>query len=266
MDYSTEDVRAYWDSHLNLTQFLTDERTTIGSDEFYRVLESAMDRYEYKGPLLERFARDSGGQSLLEVGCGLGVELGRLGRLGFRVTGIDLSPKAVALASDYLKRLGVDGEARVQDAEETDFPDGSFDAVYSSGVLQHTPRIERAIAEIHRVLKPGGRILIILYHRHSWFYVLQRLSGVRIEFESDDAPIINTYTRKELRQLFSSFDDLRVTTEYYYPKPTRRRGALPLLFNRGLVPAARLLPRSLMRNFGWHLVLTGRKASGEPTS
>ena len=77
MRHTVEEVRKYWDSHLNLTQFLSEEETTLPPDELYRRLESTLDRYDYKKKLLERFAQGMQGRSLLEVGCGLGVELGR---------------------------------------------------------------------------------------------------------------------------------------------------------------------------------------------
>ncbi len=260
MNRELEDVREYWDSHLNLTQFLPSEDIEVGSDAFWSHLERSMDRYAYKNAVLERFAADCGGQGkLLEIGSGLGLELARLGQLGFEVTGADLAPKAVEVCNAYLQRKGVKGQAVVQNAESLTFPDESFDAVYSSGVIQHTPSIEKAIAEIWRVLRPGGRILIILYHRHSWFYLLQRLSGTNVEFESGDAPIVNSYTRDELRKLFSRFRDVEVETEYYYPKPTQRPGLAAALYNRVFCPVMGALPKAAVQRFGWHLVLTGRK-------
>lgn len=257
--HDVEDVRGYWDSHLNLTQFLGSGEIAPGSEAFWGSLEESLARYAYKPRLLERFARDCGGGKLLEVGCGLGLELARLGELGFDVTGVDLAPQAVELCNAYLRRRGVRGRALVQNAESLEFQDASFDAVYSSGVLQHTPDIERAIGEIFRVLRPGGRILVILYHRRSWFQLLRRLSRVNVEFEAGDAPIVNAYTREELRRLFARFRDVRVETEYYRPEPTNRRGALAFLFNRVFVPAFRSLPEQLVRRYGWHLVLTGSR-------
>jgi ubiquinone/menaquinone biosynthesis C-methylase UbiE len=259
MSYDVDDIQKYWDSHLNLTQFINSPDVSVGSDEFYRILESSLDRYGYKDRVLKNFAKGSKGQRLLEVGCGLGLELAKLAQLGFHVTGVDLAPKAVELCNQYLKRKKLSGEAIVQNAEQLDFPDETFDAVYSSGVLQHTPNIQKAIDEIWRTLKPGSKILIILYHRHSWFYLLHKISGVNVEFESDDAPIINAYTRAELHRLFSKFKSIHIECEYYYPTPTRRKGALPFFFNRVFIPVARITPRALIKSFGWHLVLTAYK-------
>lgn len=259
MTPTIEDVRNYWNTHLNLTQFLGDKDLEPGSDRFFEEIERSFDRYGYKDRVFRDFAKDSAGQKLLEVGCGLGIELGKLGQLGFDVTGVDLAPQAVALANANLRRKGVTGRAVAANAESLEFEDASFDAVYSSGVLQHTPDMPRAIAELHRVLKPGGRILIVLYHRHSWFYLLHRLSRQNIEFDDEDAPIINAYTKAELRRLFANFENVAVTCEYYRPEPTGRTGFKAALYNRVFVPVMRALPAACVRNFGWHLVLTGEK-------
>ena len=56
------------------------------------------------------------------------------------------------------------------DAENLEFADDSFDLVYSHGVLHHTPDTEGAVREIYRVLRPGGRAVVMLYHRDSYNY------------------------------------------------------------------------------------------------
>lgn len=259
---SIDDVREYWNSHLNCTQFLGPVSAQVGSDEFYDTLQATLfDRYTYKKALLAEFARGHHGETLLEIGCGLGLELGYLGQHGFDVTGIDLAPAAAELAGRHLNRLKVTGRTLVQNVEMLEFPDHSFDAIYSSGVIQHTPNIYKAIKQMMRVLRPGGRMLIILYHRHSWFYLLHKLAGTNIEFSDRDAPIINTYSRADLRGLFSKLRDIRIDTEYYYPVPTNRKGVLASLFNRVLVPVTKRIPSTIMKQFGWHLVLTGIKPS-----
>ena len=258
MSANIEDVRTYWDSHLNQTQFLRGKEAVASSDEFYQALEG-IHRYEYKPLLLQEFAQGCTGQKLLEVGSGLGLELAQLAEFGFEVTGIDLAPRAVQTCQGYLAYRGLSGRALVQNAEHMELPDNYFDAVYSSGVLLCTPDIHRAIAEIWRVLKPRGKILIILYHTRSWFYMLKRISHANFEFESEDAPIINTYTRAEARQLFNRFSDIDIRTEYYYPTPTVRNGVLATAFNYVFVPMMRMIPRRFVRQFGWHLILTARK-------
>ena len=256
-------VREYWDRHLNCTQFLA--RSPVGdpepgSEKFFAALEQVFEQYPYKDRLFQELASLVGGEKrLLEIGCGLGIELGKLARLGFEVTGVDLAPNAVAMANRYLQQRSISGLTQVGNAEALDFPDECFDAVYSSGVLHHTPDIEGAIGEIWRVLRPKGRILIVLYHRRSWFYILHRFSNVNVEFDDSDAPVINAYTEQELRSLFGRFESLTVEFEYYRPNPTQRRGFMAGCYNHIFVPIMRATPRRFAQRFGWHAVLTGTK-------
>ena len=138
-------------------------------------------------------------------------------------------------------------------------PAESHDQLMSFLALYHIADPTALFDKCATALKPGGKILIILYHRRSWFYLLHRLSGINIEFASDDAPIINSYTRAELRELFGRFHDIGIETEYYYPLPTTRSGALPFLYNSIFVRLFRALPAGMVRRFGWHLVLTAHK-------
>jgi ubiquinone/menaquinone biosynthesis C-methylase UbiE len=257
---SIDKIREYWNTHLNLTQFFDTKDITVDSEHFYHVIEQHIrDRHAYKHKLLRDFSSGCQGKKLLEVGCGLGVELAWLARFGFDVTGIDLAPAAVERAAEHLRRLNANGQATIQNVEQMEFADESFDAVYSSGVLHHTPDIQRAIGEILRVLKPGGKILVILYHRHSWFYLLHRLSRINIEFGDEDAPIINAYTKRQVRSLFHGLSVINVDVEYYYPTPTKKRCFLAFLFNHLFVPLSRLIPAVMMKPLGWHLVISGAK-------
>ncbi|HXG03913.1 MAG TPA: class I SAM-dependent methyltransferase [Candidatus Binatia bacterium] len=248
-------VQRYWDSHPLGTQFLPDRAAPQSTLEFEQ-LDQALDRWEYKGTLLDAVATRWPGGRLLEVGCGLGTDLVRLARRGLRVTGIDLAPAVAALARRHLEAYGLPGRVLVGDAEALSFPAGAFDVVYSSGVLQHLPDIGRAVAEIHRVLRPRGGCVCILYHRYSWFNALRHLGGVNVEFEDADPPIIHTYSRREVRQLFRRFTTVNVDARYYRPTPTPRRSPLARLYNHLFVPAMRRAPEALVRPFGWHLVIS----------
>jgi ubiquinone/menaquinone biosynthesis C-methylase UbiE len=67
---------------------------------------------------------------------------------------------------------GLKGDFRTADAERLNFPDASFDLVYSHGVLHHTPDTQLAVNEVHRVLRPGGQAIVMLYHRKSYNYAI----------------------------------------------------------------------------------------------
>jgi SAM-dependent methyltransferase len=112
------------------------------------------------------------GRDVLEAGCGIATDGMCFVRAGARYTGIDFSPTAIGLARRRLEVEG--GTARLVRGSITDLPfaDASFDLVYSNGVIHHLPATGRAIGEFHRVLRPGGMAIVMVYHRHSFnFYV-----------------------------------------------------------------------------------------------
>lgn len=129
------------------------------------------------GPWLSRWfaARRFDGQRVLDLGCGSGIFSALLGKAGGTVTGVDLTETAVQLARKTADSNGVPVTLARADAESLPFADGTFDYVYSWGVLHHTARMERAVSEAGRVLKAGGRGIIMVYHRTSVVYWLHGL-------------------------------------------------------------------------------------------
>lgn len=96
------------------------------------------------------------GQKVLEIGVGLGADHQRFAEAGAELYGIDLTERAVEHTRRRLQTFGLKPNLAVGDAEDLDFPNESFDRVYSWGVLHHSPDTPKAIAEVHRVLKRGG--------------------------------------------------------------------------------------------------------------
>jgi SAM-dependent methyltransferase len=116
--------------------------------------------------------RGASGLKVLDVGCGQGIDAIEYARAGADLTGIDLTPRHVELARRNLEALGLEADIVEGDGEQLPFADETFDRVSSNGVLHHTPDIDAALREIHRVLKPGGEARIILYNRNSLHYWL----------------------------------------------------------------------------------------------
>jgi SAM-dependent methyltransferase len=95
-------------------------------------------------------------QRVLEVGCGPGELAARIqDELECEVVAVDLSPRMAELA----QRRGVD--ARVGDVQRLPFADGEFDVALAAWMLYHVPDLERGLAELHRVLRPGGRLVAV---------------------------------------------------------------------------------------------------------
>ena len=115
------------------------------------------------------------GKKVLEIGCGIGTDGAQFAKNGAIYTGLDLSEVAIEIAKKRFEIYGLEGEFVVGDAEKLPFLKDSFECVYSHGVLHHTPSIEKAIKEIHRVLKPGGELILMLYHKHSYEYYVNTM-------------------------------------------------------------------------------------------
>jgi SAM-dependent methyltransferase len=120
------------------------------------------------------------GRDVLELGCGTGLLLSRVAEVAGRAVGVDLSPKMLERA----RARGLD----VQAANVTALPfdDASFDVVYSFKVLAHVPELRRALEEAARVTRPGGKVVIELYNRHSLRHLAKRLAGPGQISESRD--------------------------------------------------------------------------------
>lgn len=169
------------------------------------------------------------GKRVLEVGCGLGAHAESLVRLGGDVTCVDLSPTSVEVTRKRLVLRGLSADVRLADAERLPFSDHSFDYVWSWGVIHHSPDTRQCAREIVRVLKPGGRIGIMLYNRHSfynWVNVVLRygiMQGKLLRMSMQElhnrytdgkeiggCPLAKYYTPRQIREvLFPNFTMLR---------------------------------------------------------
>jgi SAM-dependent methyltransferase len=143
------------------------------SDDYERFF-AAYDgwRYQQESHIPECLDRtDWRDQKVLEIGLGQGAESEQLIRRGARWSGLDLTSEAVERvgARLALRSLAFD-DLRQGSALSIPWPDNSFDIVFSHGVLHHVPDIGAAQSEIHRVLKPGGKLVAMVYARNSLNY------------------------------------------------------------------------------------------------
>lgn len=224
-----------------------------GTAQFYADVERS--RYDLE-PFIPRFAEfgSTRGKAVLEIGVGLGTDLTQFARAGAQVTGIDLTERAVDNVRQRLDMEGLEARLQVADAERLPFDDGSFDVVYSWGVLHHTPRPDVAMAEAQRVLRPGGRLCVMVYARHSWvaFGLWARYAALvgrpwrslrQVVANHMESSGTQAYTSREMRAMFGGLEDLTVE-QVSTPYDRRVAGLLARLFS----------PR-----LGWFLVVRGRK-------
>ena len=241
-------IATYWDVHIHDLGITT---YSVGTPEFFRQL----DEYRYEKlnylPHLVNFSAYKG-NSVLEIGCGAGIDLVRFARGGANATGIDLSKTAIDLAYKNFEQSEENADLRVMNGECMQFMDNTFDVVYAHGVLQYTADPVKMIAEIHRVLKPGGEAIMMVYNKHSWLNLMRNVTNVPLEHE--DAPVLKKFSVSELKQLLHPFQDYRIISERFPVKTKLHSGWKAHLFNSVFVRVFNLMPKRWIRPFGWHLM------------
>ncbi len=208
------EVREFWNQQSCDTQVASAAKF---SKKYFEQIES----FRYRDqPFIHAFAQFSRyhNKQVLEVGFGAGTDFIQWLRAGARVTGIDLTPEALDNLSHRIEAYGLPTPEKIMvaDAEQLPFESNSFDLGYSFGVLHHSPNTEQAIAELVRVVRPGGEIKVMLYNRHSICVVNQWIkSGLlkgkpfqslsRVMWNHFESLGTKAYTRRELQAMLFSF-------------------------------------------------------------
>jgi ubiquinone/menaquinone biosynthesis C-methylase UbiE len=152
MSALTQEIAKYWNHHIHDLAIV---KHPVGTKEFFTELdEYRFDKLRYLPQVVDFGAYR--GKKILEIGCGVGIDLVRFAKAGAQVTGIDLSQTAIDLAGKNLCQNSLNGMLKVMDGENLAFPDASFDVVYAHGVLQYTSDPEKMVQEAFRVLNKGG--------------------------------------------------------------------------------------------------------------
>jgi SAM-dependent methyltransferase len=248
-----DEVREYWTRHIHDLEIT---RHPVGSRGFFDDLEQY--HFEKLHHLLRLVPFDGcRGRSVLEVGCGAGVDLARFAKGGAEVTGVDLTASAIALAHANFAQQGLQGRFEVADGERLPFPDNSFDFVFAHGVVQYTANPRQLVEECRRVLRPGGDAVFQVYNRISWLNALSKL--MKVGLEHDDAPVILKFSAGEFRRLVDGFRHVMIVAERFPVKSRLHHGWKGAVYNGLFVGAFNLLPRALVGRFGWHLLAFCKK-------
>jgi SAM-dependent methyltransferase len=211
------DVQRYYQSSDDeLAQRYVKDRPFLSAEYCRAALDHRYGLYPFIHELVD-FKRWSG-KRILEIGCGQGADLSQFALAGADAHGVDLTPKHCDVSKAFVGALG--GRAAITQANSRRLPyaSSSFDLVYSFGVLLLVKELDEAVAEIHRVLKPGGSVIVMFYNRQSLHYYvktlfyyglvcdLERILGPRrlIDWFTDGFGYPRTYhqTPDSLRQAF----------------------------------------------------------------
>ena len=169
-------------------------------------------------PRIAQIFKERGVKIILDLGCGTGRHLVYLSKLGFRMYGFDASPRALALAQEWLSESGLKADIKLHKMEAP-FPyaDGFFDAVIAVHVIHHNlvRDILKTIHEVERVLRPWGSIFISVPtdrtpSRGDWDLQMVE-KGTYIPHKGKESGVLHHYfTEEEIYSMFDSFDILEM--------------------------------------------------------
>jgi ubiquinone/menaquinone biosynthesis C-methylase UbiE len=253
------DVRAYWEQEpCGTDKAVVGDRPALTKEWFEEV-----ERFRYQvEPFIHSVAQFTRhrGKRILEVGVGAGTDHLQWARAGCDCYGVDLTDAAIETTRARFALYGLESKLQRMDAERLPFSDGFFDLVYSWGVIHHSEHPDRIIAEIHRVLRPGGTFIGMLYGRrsvtvlHVWLrHALRagrpRRSFAEVVWHHVESLGTKAYTERELRQLFGAFQTVQTT---------------PILTVNDRAGFPRWVSQFLPARWGWFIAVHAMKADKAP--
>jgi ubiquinone/menaquinone biosynthesis C-methylase UbiE len=264
-NYLKEELKNFWNSQTCGTATIDKEKFTL---EYFEEIEEH--RYDLQ-PEIFNFAQFTRfhNKRLLEVGVGAGTDFIQWVRAGAECYGIDLTPEAIEHVQRRLELYELTcKDLRVADAENLPYVDNYFDIVYSWGVIHHSPNTIKALEEIIRVLKPGGKAKIMIYNRKSLLAFFFWFKHAFLKFRPwksiswvlwNHMESIGTkgYTIKEFLKILEKYNlsESKVSTIFtYYDKLAR--------FNFIFRKISKIISALIGREkIGWFLTITFTKGS-----
>lgn len=263
-DRYKDEVQKQWDNDPAGSHYV--KKASPHTKEWFREVEAY--RYDEYAPWMAETMEFAGhaGHELLEIGGGIGTDLSQFARHGAKITDLDLSSGHLELAKENFRLRGLPGRFIHHDAEALPFDDNSFDVVYSNGVIHHTPNTRGVVREIRRVLRPGGKAIIMVYAENSLHYWRNLVWAIGIKEDalqtqsmgeimsrsverSDNAaarPLVKVYTPARLANLFEGFQDIEIVQRQMVAEEK------PRLLARVPLP-------TLGKWMGWNLIIKARK-------
>lgn len=269
---SIADVRRYWDARpCNIRH----SPKPVGSREYFDEVEARKYFVEPHIPGFAEFERWQG-KRVLEVGCGIGTDSINFARAGAQLTAVDLSAESLRIAQQRADVMGVQDRIEFVQANAEELTSAvsgqQYDLIYSFGVIHHTPRPERALAEMRKLAAPGGTVKLMVYHRRSWKVLWILAAEGRGRFWNADeliakyseaqtgCPVTYSYSRRAGRELVerAGFRVEDVSVDHVFPYRVRDY----VEYRYVKEPYFRWMPeplfRAFERRFGWHLLITAQ--------
>lgn len=246
-------IRSYWN---NQPCNVKHSSFPIGSKEYFD--EVRQKRY-YVEPHILKFADFNAwrGKRVLEIGCGIGTDAVEFARAGADYTGIDISTASLSIAKDRFKVYNLHGNLLNLDATSDQLPQlGTFDLVYSFGVLHHYPNVNKVIDSISTMLSPNGKFKFMVYAEHSWKYAMIKKGLDQFEAQAD-CPYAEVYTREKIHNLLNdkfTVDSIEQDHCFMYQVDLYKQGQYKL--EPWFEHMTEEVRHAVKTQLGWHLLVT----------
>jgi 2-polyprenyl-3-methyl-5-hydroxy-6-metoxy-1,4-benzoquinol methylase len=218
IDININEVKKYWNKRpCNIKH----SNKTIGTKEYYDEIEKKKYFVESHIPEFAEFNKYNG-KKILEIGCGLGTETINFARSGADITVIDLSEESINLLKKRLEVFNLKANIYCGNAEELDtiLPKeelGSFDLIWSFGVIHHSPNPEKIVEQIYKFLKKDGELKLMVYSKISYklFWLMKITNTYNMNLidpliaqyseAQTGCPVTYTYTINQIYKLLNKF-------------------------------------------------------------
>jgi SAM-dependent methyltransferase len=249
------DVQGYWDRRpCNIRH----SPRAVGTREYFEEVEARKYFVEPHIPGFAQFERWAG-KRVLEIGCGIGTDAVNFARAGADYWAVELSPASLELARRRFTLYGLAGHLLEGNAERLSdlAAPGSFDLVYSFGVIHHTPDQRAVVAEARKVIRPEGELRIMLYAQNSWKAMMIEEGFDQPEAQSG-CPIATVYSREMIEDLFAGlFRVASAEQAHIFPYVVEKY----VHYEYEVQPWFRAMPKemfqALERRLGWHWLIVG---------
>jgi len=152
------------------------------------------------------------GDKILDIGCGTGAFLSDIRKKikNIKCYGIDISKDAISLNKD--KNISL----LQADMENLPYKNNSFSAIFSLGTVEHSPNTEKILKEVYRVLKPGGRVLITVPNKISFFHITK---NIKMLFGKWDLGYEKSFSPRHFRKLLENAGFIQISETKVIPHP-----------------------------------------------
>jgi 2-polyprenyl-3-methyl-5-hydroxy-6-metoxy-1,4-benzoquinol methylase len=201
------------------------------------------------------------GQSVLEIGCGIGTDAEQFARHGAQYVGIDLSSTSLDICRQRFKIQQLQGNFQLGSVADVDFMKslGQFDLVYSYGVLHHFPGIDQHIANIAGVTKPGGDFRFMVYAKNSWKYAMIQKGLDQFEAQVE-CPYAEAFTKDEIVAMLGDnfkLERIRQSHCFMYNVPAYKQGIFEL--EPWFEAMSEVMREAIREYLGWHLLIKSQR-------